>query len=271
MTQQNRRFSDQVVLVTGSGRGIGKNIANAFAQHGAQLALCDIDAVLGNQACDAFKSAGYGAEFFHADLSRNGASRALLEAVIERLGRIDIIVNNARAGQRLAFAEETEENWDMSMAVNLKSVFFLAQAAIPLMPSGGTIINISSVSACLVSRESPSYQASKAGLLQLNRYLAIEAGKRGIRVNAVLPGLIVKDEHKARYAQDDNAQYRQLVGQMHPLGLPGSSDDVANAVIFLASAEAAFITGQTFVVDGGLTIQDQSVLLMSYAMEQTCS
>ncbi|TAN51790.1 MAG: SDR family oxidoreductase [Methylococcaceae bacterium] len=267
MTMQCRRFAGRVALVTGSGRGIGKNIARAFAQAGATLAVCDIDEERGKQACDELKAVGYDAGFFPVDLGQKGAPRALLESVVAGLGRIDVIVNNARAGQRLAFEDETEDNWDLAMAVNLKSVFFLAQAAIPLMPAGGAIINISSVSARLVSRESASYQASKAGLLQLTRYLAKVAGPRGVRVNAVLPGFIVQDEHRARYEQNDNARYRELAGQLHPLGAPGRADDVANAAIFLASVEAAFITGQAFVVDGGLTIQDQSALLMSYAME----
>lgn len=258
---QLSEFSGMVSLVTGASRGIGRNIAHLLGKMGAKVVICDIDSERGCETLEGLKKEGISAEFYAVDLGHTGEPRRLVQDVIDGLGRLDFIINNARAGKRLSFAEETSENWDLAMAVNLKSVFFLAQAAIPVMTEGGAIINISSVSATLVSNEAASYQTSKAGLLQLTRYLAMVAGKKGIRVNAVLPGLIVKDEHRERYNRPDNAGYRKIVERIHPLhGGPGSPDHVAQTVAFLVSQSSQFITGQAIIVDGGLTIQDQAAL-----------
>lgn len=269
MTNRFNRLSNKVCLVTGAGRGIGRNIACALGQEGGIIALCDINSELGGEVKEHLASKGVDAEFFAADLGVKGEPRRLIQAVIQRFGKLDVLVNNARAGQRSSFAEETEDNWDMAMGVNLKAVFFLAQAAIPAMSDKGSIVSIGSISSLLVSQESPSYQVSKAGLLHLTRYLATHAGGKGIRVNTVLPGFIVQDEHRSRYDSADpgQAKYRAIAEALHPLhGGPGHSDDVANAVIFLASNEAGFITGQELVVDGGLSIQDPTKLVYSFAM-----
>jgi 3-oxoacyl-[acyl-carrier protein] reductase len=260
MTDETAR----VVLVTGAGRGIGLNIARMFAAQGATVAVCDIDTARGDAAVKDIADRGLNATFFRTDLCAANAASHLIKSVLESFGQIDVIVNNARSGKRLSFLEETEEDWDMAFSVNLKSAFFLAQAAIPTMPHGSSIINICSISSVLVSLESPSYQASKAGLLHLTRYLAVVAGERGVRVNAILPGFIVQDEHRARYDAADNAAYRSITDRMQPLaGGAGDADDVASTALFLAGPQAKFITGQSITVDGGLTIQDQAMLLLS--------
>ena len=154
--------------------------------------------------------------------------------------------------------------------MNLKAAFFLAQAAVPHMSCGSSIITISSVSGNLVSNESPSYQISKAALIHLNRYLAVFCGPKGIRANAILPGFIVQDEHRDKFSsiEPDQEKFKSIVNSLHPLsGGPGYANDVANAVIFLASNEAKFITGQEIVVDGGLTIQDPTKVLFNYVSE----
>lgn len=270
MIKSFNRLPNKVCLVTGAGRGIGRNIACALGQEGGVIALCDINPELGGEVKESLVSKGIVAEFFQTDLGVKGEPRRLIEAVIQRFGRLDVLVNNARAGQRASFEEESEDNWDLAMGVNLKAVFFLAQAAIPAMSDNSSIVTIGSISGLLVSQESPSYQISKAGLLHLTRYLATQAGEKGIRVNTVLPGFIVQDEHRHRYdgAGPDQARYRAIAEALHPLhGGPGHSDDIANAVIFLASNEAGFITGQELIVDGGLSIQDPTKLVFSYAME----
>lgn len=257
-------FVGKVALVTGAGRGIGRNISRALNEKGAMVAICDIDAEKGLQTHDELAASGIRSEFFHVDLSIIGEPQRLVDAVLDSLGRLDVIVNNARAAKRLSFTEENEDNWDLAMAVNLRSVFFLAQASVPRMSEGGAIINISSVSATVVTHEAPSYQVSKAGVLHLTRYLATIAGRRGIRVNAILPGFVVQDEHRTRYEKDDNALYREVAERVHPLrGGPGGSDHIASTVVFLASSNSAFITGQAIVVDGGLTIQDPATLCLS--------
>ena len=261
------RMSDKVCLITGAGRGIGSNIAHAMGMAGGAIALSDINPERGAAVRDELTAKGVVAEFFPADLSAKGEPRRVLEAVVQRFGGLHVLVNNARAGKRASFAEESEENWDLTMGVNLRAAFFLVQAALPLMSKNSVIVNIGSLSGLLVSQESPSYQVSKAGLLHLTRYLAMQAGAKGIRVNTVLPGFIVQDEHRALYDGSDTEQskYREVAEAIHPLrGGPGYSGDIASAVMFLASEEARFITGQQLIVDGGLSIQDPTNLAFLY-------
>jgi 3-oxoacyl-[acyl-carrier protein] reductase len=257
-----KRLTNKVCLVTGAGRGIGRNIAVALGREGCALALADIDATRLSLVQSELLSQGIVAEIFVSDLSLKGGAHTLVKAVVEKFGKIELMINSARSGRRLTFLDESEENWDLTLDVNLKANFFLVQAAISYMPKGSSIINIGSVSGQFVSNESPSYQISKAGLVHLTRYLAVNSG--GVRVNSVLPGYIVQDEHRHRYELDDAIQekYRSIVQALHPMGGgPGYSDDIADAVIFLASNESRFITGQSLVVDGGLTIQDPTKIL----------
>jgi 3-oxoacyl-[acyl-carrier protein] reductase len=256
------RLSNRVCLVTGAGRGIGRNIALALGREGCMLALTDIDGSRLSKLQEDLVALGITSETFPADLACDGESQRLIHSVVQRLGKLDLLVNNARAGRRSTFADESEENWDLALGVNLKAVFFLAQAALPLMPKDASIINIGSISGQFVSQESPSYQVSKAGLLHLTRYLAVNCN--GVRVNSILPGFIVQDEYRDRYnsTSPDQMSYRSIVEALHPLGGgPGYADDIADAVIFLASKEAKFINGQSLVVDGGLTTQDPTKIL----------
>ena len=257
-----KRLDNKVCLVTGAGRGIGRTIAIALGREGCILALTDIDAIQLDIVRTELVKLGVAVEVFAADLNLKSESHRLVQAVIGKFGRLDLLVNNARAGRRATLDDETEDNWDLTLGVNLKAVFFLAQATISFLPKDASIVNIGSVSGQLVSQEGPSYQVSKAGLIHLTRYLAVNSG--GVRVNSVLPGFIVQDEHRRRYESDDAHQekYRLIVDALHPMGGgPGYSDDVADAVIFLASKESRFITGQSLVVDGGLTVQDPTKIL----------
>lgn len=253
-----RQFAGKVALVTGAGRGIGRSIAAAFADAGADVAVCDIDRDASEATVSTLLGAGAKAAYFAVDLARSGAAREMVRSVARHFGRLDFLVNNARAGTRGAVEEESEDNWDLTVAVGLKAAYFASQEAIGMMASnaGGAIVNISSVSALFVSRETASYQAAKAGLLQLTRYLAVSAARHDVRVNAVLPGFIVQDEHRERYQRQDNAEYRKRAESLHPGGRVGSAADVAAAVLNLCSASSSFVTGQALIVDGGLTLQD---------------
>ncbi|OGL50478.1 MAG: hypothetical protein A3H37_06350 [Candidatus Schekmanbacteria bacterium RIFCSPLOWO2_02_FULL_38_14] len=265
-----KRFENKVALITGSATGIGKNIARAFGQEGAHVAICDIDLENGKKTEMELIDRKISASFFHVDLSLKGAPYDMVRQVVQRYGKLDILVNNARSGQRTSFFEEDENSWEKGISVTLRAAFFASQEACRVMSEkgGGNIINISSVAALLACHESPVYHIAKAGMLQMTRYLAMHTGKFGVRVNTILPGFIVRDEHKARYDQDNNKNYREMVNFIHPSGHIGCSDDVANLVLFLCSSESSFINGQCIIIDGGLTLQEQSSLVFRFEKKE---
>ena len=226
----------KVVAVTGGGRGIGRNICKAFEKEGATVVSIDRKA-----------------DQFNTDLSHPYAGKLLIREIIAKHGRIDVLVNNARSHLRALLGEETEDDWDQEMAVNLKAAYFLGKYAIENM-TDGAIVNIGSVTTNFASHESAGYQVSKSACMGLTRSLAMLGASKNVRCNAVLPGFIVQDEYRVRYEQADNQPYRHEVEKMHPLGRPGTSDEVAEATLFLAKAK--WITGQSLTVDGGLTMQE---------------
>jgi glucose 1-dehydrogenase len=250
-----------VAGVTGGAQGIGRSIATLLAMNGAAVAVIDVDAGHASTAAAEIEDIGVRACAITRDLSEPGAGSAIVSETVEALGRLDILVNNARGGHKGVQGAETEENWDVTLSVCLKAPFFAAQAALSVMERGGSIINVVSVAGRHVSCETASYHAAKAALEHVTRYLAVRAGVAGLRVNAVAPGFIVKDEHLERYTRADNTDYRALVESCHPLGFPGQSNDVAAAVLYLCSPAARFITGHTLVVDGGLSLQEAWAVL----------
>jgi NAD(P)-dependent dehydrogenase (short-subunit alcohol dehydrogenase family) len=257
-------FQGKVALVTGSARGIGLTIARSFAEKKARVVIADINQPSGESAVIQLRASGHLADFVQIDLSAAGAGRQLIEKTTNVAGKIDILVNNARAGKRLSVLDETEENWDLAANVGIKSAFFAAQAAIRHMSAnqGGAIVNIASVAAMLATNESASYHAVKAGLVQLTKYLAVAAGSHRVRVNCVLPGLIVQEEHRARFDSAANQAYRDCANRYQPLGQVGSESDVAQAVLYFCSEQARYVSGSCLVVDGGATVQDQFGMLV---------
>jgi len=263
-------FANKTALVTGAARGIGLAIARRLAVAGARVTIADVNADAGESAAQSLRAAGLYIEFQYTDLTAPGGATAMINAAATRMGGMDILINNARAGQRLGLLDETEQNWDAAVNVGLKAAFFASQAAIPLMATRGkgAIVNIASVAATLVTNESPSYHAAKAGLVQLTRYLAVTAGKYHVRVNSVLPGLIVQDEHRQRYDSTGNEPYRATASFYQPLGKPGSEADVAEAVHYLCSDNASYVSGSCLVIDGGATVQEQFGMLLRQPMPQ---
>jgi NAD(P)-dependent dehydrogenase (short-subunit alcohol dehydrogenase family) len=259
-------MAGKVALVTGAARGIGNNIARAFANAGATVVIADINAEVGQAAADDLSKAGI-ASFVHADLSQVGGPEKAIDEVIEQHRRLDYLVNNARSvpNGRRDLESEDEESWDATLMVTLKGTFFTARAALrhwkTSPTAGAAIVNIASISGAMSTHESPAYHAAKGGVIQLTRYLADAGGPLRVRSNAVAPGFIVQDEHRQRYDRDDNETYRRVAGAAHPIGRVGTSDEVAQAVLFLASERSAFINGQILGIDGGSSVQEQWTFL----------
>lgn len=257
-------YKGQVALITGASRGIGLGIARGFAEEGARVLIADVNEEQGVVAAQKLRDEGFIADFLAVDLSVPGQAAAIVSTAVEIAGSINILVNNARAGRRLGLLEESEQNWDMAVDVGLKAAFFAAQATINLMAGRGgcRIVNIASVAAIQVTNESPSYHASKAGLLQMTKYLAVAGGPLNARVNAILPGLIVQNEHLNRFNSPENESYRKLTQIYQPLGKVGSERDVVEAALYLCSDRARYVSGACLILDGAATAQEPFGLLL---------
>ena len=235
-------------LVTGASRGIGKAIALALADAGYDIA---INYAKSSDAADAvaeeIRNRGRKAETYPCDVADFAACQALVKAVEEDFGGIDLLVNNAGITQDGLLARMREEEFDRVIAVNLKSAFNLCRGVVPLMmrARAGAIVNIASVAGVVGNAGQVNYAASKAGVIGMTKALAKEVARRGITVNAVAPGFIETDM-TAKLSEAFLEKAREAV----PLGRVGKPEDVASAVVFLANAH--YITGQTLVVDGGM-------------------
>jgi NAD(P)-dependent dehydrogenase (short-subunit alcohol dehydrogenase family) len=246
------RLKDRVAIVTGAGRGIGRGIARAFAREGARVALCDVRADSVSKAAAEIGDAGGEALAFQMDVTRQEQIQRVVGQILRRWGRIDILVNNAGIYEVLPFEEITEAQWDWLLAVNLKGAFLCCQAVIPAMKrqGSGRIVNIaSSAGKAGGTLAGAHYSVSKAGVICLAKQLARELGPDGITVNAVAPGRIDTPMIHA-VSDEENEDFVRRT----PLGRLGRPEDVANAVLFLASDEAGFITGEIVDVNGGLLI-----------------
>lgn len=253
--------------MTGGARGIGKVIARVFARNGFVSAICDINRQDGEATVLELRREGLTADYFFADLSRAESSKRLVEKVYSRYGRLDALINNARAPRSPAGSKMSEREWDQELTVTLRAAYFTGMAAIEVMGAGGAIVTVGSISAIRTTADSPFYQIAKSGALQMTRCLAVEGGPRAVRANAVLPGFIVQDEHRARFDGPANKRYKHIAEFCHPLRTVGTSMDVANTALFLATPASKFITGQSIIVDGGLTLQDPSGLLFAFDSE----
>ena len=187
----------------------------------------------------------------------------LIDEITTTYGDIDVLVNNARAKDNALPLHETLENFTANVDIGLLAPLLASQSFVNHIKStssrhrqGSVIINISSIAASSVSKESASYHIIKAGLESLTRYLAVYAGDSGVRVNAIAPGFIVQDEHEKRFMSASNRDYKEMAESAHPLKTVGNSQDVANVSIFLASNASRFITGETISVSGGLNLRD---------------
>ena len=250
------RLKGKVALVTGAASGIGQAIAKLMAQEGAQVAIADINDQGGQETV---AQIGEEAAFYkHTDVGSNTEVQSLVEATVARFGSIDILVNNAAIVLFKRLIDTEPEDWDRVIATNLRSVYLCSRYTIPhMMGRGhGAIVNISSARALATTPLVSSYDASKGAIVSLTRSLALEYASHGIRVNCVLPGAIDTPVFRANLRADgrEEEQYRATVDHI-PLGRVGLPVDIAQAVVFLTSEESSYMTGASFLVDGGLLAQ----------------
>ena len=248
------RLNGRVVIVTGGGHGIGKAYCRALAGEGARVVVAEIDGKAGETVATSLRAEGADALAVVTDVADAASTRALAGATLDRFGRIDVLLNNASVFatipiSRVPIEEISVEEWDRVMAVNVRGVFLTCQAVLPAMKARrfGRVINILSGTIFSGSPTRIHYVASKAALLGFTRTLAREVGPHGITVNAIAPGSTLSEEHPT----EDVLRMRQGAIQGRAIPRLETPDDLLGAVIFFASDESAFITGQTLVVDGG--------------------
>lgn len=242
------RLAGKVALVTGAGQGMGRSIARLFAAEGASVVALDID-LAAAQATLAEAPQSQQCAARKVDVSNSAEVAALFEETIARLGRVDIVVNNAGVGAVDTLVQTPDENWARVMGVNLTGAFYFCREAARSMArvgNRGVIVNVSSTSA--LTGEGPAhYCASKAGLMGLTRSIARELAPQGIRVNTVVPG-----PTNTPMMQGIPQEWSDAIVKSVPLGRMGEPDEVARAALFLASDESGFITGQNIAVNGGM-------------------
>ena len=243
------RLDDRTAIVTGASRGLGQAIAEALAEAGADVAL--VHRSEQSEARTRIEALGRRCATIRADLADRGAAAAIVEQTLAKLGGIDILVNNAGIIRRAPLLEFTEKDWDDVMDVNLRSLFFLSQAAARVMIErgrGGKIVNIASLLSFQGGIRVPSYTASKSAVLGLTRLLANELAPHGINVNAIAPGYMVTENTKA--LRDDPVRNQAILDRI-PAGRWGAPDDLQGAAVFLASDASRYLHGHALAVDGG--------------------
>jgi NAD(P)-dependent dehydrogenase (short-subunit alcohol dehydrogenase family) len=245
------RLKDDVALITGGGSGIGRATCIRLAEEGAVVAVLDRDLEGARATVQEIESAGGRALAVKADVSRAEDVEAAVAEVVAALGRVDILVNNAGVSTVISVAKMTEEQWDQTIDVNLKGTFLCCRAVIPGMKERrrGKIVNVSSLFGLDGGPARAHYSASKSGVIGFTRSLATELGYFNINVNAVGPGII----ETPMFLSDMGAELREALPERVPLRRLGQPRDLANAVLFLASEEGSYVTGQCLFVCGGLS------------------
>jgi 3-oxoacyl-[acyl-carrier protein] reductase len=244
-------LSGRPAIVTGAARGLGRAIAVSLAAAGAKVACVDINTETLADTVGAIRAAGGTAEPIACDVTKSDQFNAAVDRVVELWGGLQILVNNAGITRDNMIMRMKDDQWDAVLNINLKGTFLFTRAAAkPLIKGrGGRIINIASVSGLMGNPGQANYSASKAGVMGLTRTIAREVASRGVTVNAVAPGFVATDMTAAL-----GEELLDKIRKEIPLGRLGQPQDIADAVLFLASDAAAFITGHILTVDGGLTV-----------------
>ena len=248
-----RRLEDKVALVTGAGAGIGRAIAETFAREGAHVIVADRDGEAARQTVEGIVKSNGAATAHQVDVTDTAQVKQLMASIAERFGKLDVLINNAGVGERSDFRHMSDEAWDRVWKTNLDGTVRCAREAFALLKASGrgAIVNLSSVMASKHTRQMSVYSATKGAVSALSRSLAVEFAPYGIRVNTLCPGY-VETALIGRYTANPLIA-KGLLSQT-PLRRFGQPQDIANAALFLASDEAAYVTGASLNVDGGMSV-----------------
>lgn len=249
----DQELTEKILLITGATSGIGKATALRFAEQGASVAAVGRDKTALAELKENIEEKGSQCLTIEADLARPDDLGHVVSTTVDRLGGIDVLVNAAGHISSGTVETTSEEAWDAMLNINLRTVFQLMQRALPsIISRRGNIVNVSSVTGLRAFSGVLAYCVSKAGLDQLTRCAALELANKGVRVNAVNPGVVVTEIHKrSGMTEEQYAAFLQHSKETHPLGRVGQPDEVAELILFLASPRAAWITGATYSIDGG--------------------
>ncbi|MBV8772384.1 MAG: SDR family oxidoreductase [Deltaproteobacteria bacterium] len=248
------KLDGKVAIVTAGGSGIGAATVRCFVREGAAVVIADLSGSRAEQVRSEVVSNGGRAASLKMDVADSQAMEATIKLALDSFGRLDVLFNNAGMAEVSLIHETSLESWERVIAVTLTGTFLGLKYAIPIMrgQGGGAVINTASISGIHGDYGMGSYNAAKAAVINLTRTAALENAKHGIRVNSVCPGAI--NTRVAQILGKGRAdEFRRVMGSAHPIGRMGEPEEIANTVTFLASDEASFITGASFVVDGGIT------------------
>jgi NAD(P)-dependent dehydrogenase (short-subunit alcohol dehydrogenase family) len=243
------RLRDKVAIVTGSGRGIGREIARRFAEEGARVVVADIDTANAETTVREINGAGHIALAVHVDITRSEQLQNMVAETVGHFSRIDILVNNAGVGSNCPFLTTTLEEWEQQIRVNLTGTFLCAQTVAREMvrQRAGRIVNVASISGQRGGQGRAAYGSAKAGVILLTKVMAVELAPLGINVNAIAPGPVVTEMSAGTHTEATRNSYRERI----PLHRYGTEQEIAAAALFLGSDEAGFINGHVLNVDGG--------------------
>ena len=244
------KVKNKIAIVTGSGRGIGKSTVLELAKEGAKVVVSDIDIKECQNVCDEIKKIGSDAIAVKCDISKKSDVDAMIKKTMQKFQKIDILINNAGVVLMKPFVEMTEKDWDFVLDINLKGVFLCTNAVVKQMikQKSGKIISVASIAGEVGFMNTSAYCASKAGIINLTRGLALELSPHNINVNAIAPGVIA-----TKMTEDmlKDKKTKEVLLASTPLGRVGQPEEIGKAAVFLASDDSNFITGHTLVVDGG--------------------